>query len=403
MKTGIFGGSFDPVHTEHVALARAAVQTLALDRVFVLPARIPPHKRGRALSADEHRIAMLKTAFESVPQAIVSDFELRREGVSYSYLTCAHFAALYPQDTLYFLVGTDMLRDFPAWKNPEEILKFCTLAVCDRAERSADWEKKEQAAFFARFGKTFQRINYTAKSVSSTQARVLAAAGDDVSALCGAAVAEYISKNKLYEIPGAHAALANEKPERREHSLRVGVAAAKKALELHIDEKAAVTAALFHDCAKNLPLSSPLLKGFTPPENAPLPVPAPVLHQFTGAYVANRAFGVTDADILNAICYHTSGRAEMSLLEQLVFLADMVEDGRTYPGAAELRSLYYAEKGGLDFTMFEALKETLYLLKRKGGDIYPLTAQASAYFERRVLQNETDGTGKRKAGADSRG
>ena len=392
MKTGIFGGSFDPVHTEHVALVRAAVQSLALDRAFVLPARIPPHKRSRVLSADEHRVAMLKAAFESVPQAIVSDYELRREGVSFSYLTCAHFAKLYPQDTFYFLVGTDMLRDFPAWKNPEEILKICTLAVCDRAEQSADWEKREQAAFFARFGKTFQRICYSAKNVSSTQARVQAAAGDDVSALCGAAVAEYIARNNLYAIPGAHAALENEKPERREHSLRVGVAAAKKAVELQIGEKSAVTAALFHDCAKNLPLSSPLLKDFLLPQNAPTPVPSPVLHQFTGAYVAKNVFGVNDADILNAIRYHTSGRAGMSLLEQLVFLADMVEDGRSYPGAQELRSLFYAEKGGLDFTMFNALRETLYCLEQKGGGIYPLTAQAYGYFKGRVLNGERNET-----------
>ena len=391
MRTGIFGGSFDPVHTEHVALVRAAIQTLSLDRVFVLPAHIPPHKRGRALSAESHRLAMLKAAFESVPQAIISDFELRQQGVSYTYLTCAHFSRLYPQDTLYFLVGTDMLRDFPTWKNPEEILKYCTLAVCDRAEQSAEWEQKERAAFFARFGKSFARIRYSAKSVSSTQARVKAAAGDDVSALCGAAVAEYISRNRLYEIPGAHAALEHEKPERREHSLRVGVAAAKKAVELKISETSAVTAALFHDCAKNLPLSSPLLQGFTPPQNAPTPVPASVAHQFTGAYVAEAVFGVTDADILNAIRYHTSGRAGMSILEQLVFLADMVEDGRTYPGAEELRALYYAEKDGLDFTTFTALQETLYHLQKKGGEIYPLTMQAYEYFKKRAFEAGKNG------------
>ena len=386
MRTGIFGGSFDPVHTEHVELVRAAIRTLSLDRVFVLPARIPPHKRGRVLSADFHRVAMLNKAFADVPQAVVDDYELRREGVSYSYLTCAHFAETYPQDTLYFLVGTDMLRDFPTWKNPEEILKVCTLAVCDRAEKSADWIEKERAAFFARFSKTFEVINYSAKSVSSTQARVLAAAGDDVSALCGGAVAEYIARNRLYEIQNAHAALENETPERREHSLRVGIAAAKKAAALHIDETSAVTAALFHDCAKTLPLTSTLLQGFAPPQGAPLPVPPAVLHQFTGAYVAERVFKINDGDILNAIRYHTSGRAGMSLLEQLVFLADMVEDGRTYPGAEELRSLFYAERGSLDFTMLAALKETLYLLEGRGKDIYPLTAQAYEYF-RRLAEN----------------
>lgn len=178
MRTGIFGGSFDPVHIEHIALVKAAISSLKLDRVFVLPAYVPPHKRGRVLADDAHRTAMLKEAFKNVPQAIVSDYEISRGGVSYTYLTCRHFAETYPEDTLYFLVGTDMLRDFPTWKNPEEILRYADLAVCDRAEESEKWREEEQAKFFARFQKRFETVNYKATSVSSTEARVKAAAGD---------------------------------------------------------------------------------------------------------------------------------------------------------------------------------------------------------------------------------
>ena len=389
MKTGIFGGSFDPVHKEHVSLAEAAIGSLGLDRVFILPAYVPPHKRGRVLTDDKDRIAMLEKAFAPVKKAIVSDYEIRRAGVSYSYLTCRHFKEEYPEDEIYFLVGTDMLRDFPTWKEPEEILKIATLAVCDRAEKNALWIQKEQDDFYARFGKKFAVIDYSAQAISSTEARVRAAAGDDVSSLCGEAVARYIAERKLYEIENAHAALANEKSERREHSLRVGIAAARKALSLGIDEKKAVTAALFHDCAKNLTESSPLLQGFSFPEGVPLPVPLPVLHQFTGAYVAENSFGVHDKEILNAVRYHTGGRADMSLLEQLIFLADMVEDKREYEGAENLRALYYAEKGGLDFTMYEALRETLYFLEAKGGAIYPLTSEAYKYFGKKIAEEES--------------
>lgn len=384
MRTGIFGGSFDPVHIEHIALVKAAISSLKLDRVFVLPAYVPPHKRGRVLADDAHRTAMLKEAFKNVPQAIVSDYEISRGGVSYTYLTCRHFAETYPEDALYFLVGTDMLRDFPTWKNPEEILRYADLAVCDRAEESEKWREEEQAKFFARFKKRFETVNYKATSVSSTEARVKAAAGDDTSALCGAAVAEYIRAHRLYEIPNAHEALAEEKPSRREHSLRVAVAAAKKAAGLHLPERQAVTAALFHDCAKNLPLSSPILDGFALPDGVPRPVPEPVLHQFTGAYAAEHAYGITDEEILNAIRYHTSGRAGMSLLEQLIFLADMVEDGRDYPGVKELRKLFYAEENSLDFTTFEALRETLCHLEERGGEIYPLTREAYEDAERKI-------------------
>ena len=113
-------------------------------------------------------------------------------------------------------------------------------------------------------------------------------------------------------------------------------------------------------------------------------MPEPVLHQFTGAYAARHAYNIEDEEILNAVRYHTSGRAGMSLLEQLIFLADMVEDGRDFPGAAELRKLYYAEDNSLDFTMFEALRETLYHLQAKGGEIYPLTREAYEYFEKKI-------------------
>ena len=120
-----------------------------------------------------------------------------------------------------------------------------------------------------------------------------------------------------------------------------------------------------------------------------MPVPLPVLHQFTGAYVAENSFGVHDKEILNAVRYHTSGRADMSLLEQLIFLADMVEDKREYEGAENLRALYYAEKGGLDFTMYEALRETLYFLEAKGGAIYPLTSEAYKYFGKKIAEEES--------------
>lgn len=385
MRTGIFGGSFDPVHAEHVALVKAAIDTLRLDRVFVLPAYVPPHKRGRVLTDDVQRVAMLKKAFACEEKAVVCEYELEQGGVSYTYLTCEHFKAVYPSDELYFLMGTDMLRDFPTWKNPERILQLCTIAVCDRAEKDKDWAEEEEKRFFSRFQKTFEKIEYTARAVSSTEVRVLAAAGEDVSALCGREVAAYIKENGLYEIKNAKAALANEKEERKAHSLRVAVAAAKKAVQLGVDERLAMTAALFHDCAKNLQSDSPLLKGFLLPQGVPVPVPQPVLHQFTGAYVAENAFGITDQDVLNAVRYHTSGRENMSILEQIVFLADMVEDGRDYDVAERLRRLYYAEEGGLDFTTFEALRETLYYLEKK-GDVYPLTRMAYEYLEKKLAK-----------------
>ncbi len=375
MNIGIFGGSFDPPHLEHVRLAAAAVGSLNLDKLFVVPAHTPPHKKDKVLSSDENRLEMCRIAFNDCPRTEVSDCEIRQGGTSYTYLTCRRFRELYPAAKLFWLVGTDMLRDFPTWRNPEEILSLASLAVCARAEKPG-WTEKELKDFTARFQTDFAIIRYDGKDVSSTEVRVLAAAGEDVISLVGAKTAEYIRKNRLYEIPHAREALLLEKPSRRAHSIRVALFAAEYAAKFGISEKQAVTAALFHDCAKNLPPDSPYLRGFRPPKG----VHEPVLHQYSGAYVAEKFFEVTDGEVLDAIRYHTSGRADMTSLEKLVFLSDMLESGRQFDGVEKLRKIFREE--GLDPCMRQALKDTLSYLEKSGGEIYPLTREAYEFLKR---------------------
>lgn len=379
MRIGIFGGSFDPVHIEHIRVAQAAIQTLGLDRLLIMPAFAPPHKAGRALADNQTRLETCRLAFSGVEKTEICDFEIAQGGVSYTYLTCRHFKETYPSAELFWLVGTDMLRDFPTWKNPESILSCATLAVCARNEKT-DWVEREQKSFFDRFGKNFVCVGYNGADVSSTKIRVLAAAGEDFSSFVEKAVFEYIRENGLYEIPRAKDALALEKPSRKAHSLRVALVAAKRAGELKLDEKKAIVAALFHDCAKNLPIDHPLLQGFTPPKDWG-EVPGSVLHQFTGAHVAEKAFGITDGEILDAVRYHTSGKPQMTELGKLIFLADMVEDERCYDGVEKIRSAFYNET--LDEALTLALKRTVQFLQKKGAEIYPLTLSALEYYEKK--------------------
>lgn len=378
MRIAVFGGSFDPVHIEHIRLVQAAVEELGLDKLFVMPAHTPPHKKGKTLSSDEDRLAMCRLAFRDIDKVEVSDYEIANGGTSYTCLTCRHFRALYPsaEDEIFWIVGTDMLRDFPTWKNPEDILSNVTLSVCGRAEEFDGWEEEEQEKFIRRFGVPFRRFSYNGAAVSSTKIRVLAGAGMPLTPFTDEKVEEYIRKNGLYAIPNASAALALEKEERRAHSLRTAELAAAKAVKLGISEKKAITAALFHDCAKNLSADDGLLKGFEMPKEWG-EVPDEVAHQFTGAYVAETAFGVTDTEILEAIRYHTSARPRMGELEKLIFLADMLEPRRRYPGVDELRTLFQED---LDECLTEALRQTLLFLKQKGGDIYSLTESAYEYY-----------------------
>ena len=381
MRIGIFGGSFDPVHREHIALVRAAINSLRLDKLLVMPAKKPPHKPWKTLSSDVDRLQMCRLAFSEIPEVEVSDYEMEQGGTSYTYLTCRHFKEEYPEAELFWLVGGDMLRDFPTWKEPEDILNNATLAVCGRNERNGWWLEEEQS-FYQKFGKNFAQIAYNGADVSSTKIRVMAGAGMDLTPYMPMSVAEYIRDKGLYYIEGAREALALEKPERRAHSVRVAQLAAARALKLRIPEGTAIQAALFHDCAKNLPVDSPYLEGFTMPK-AWGKVPHSVAHQFMGAYVAEKHFRIVDQDLLNAIRYHTSGRPNMSELEKLIFLADMLEEERSYEGVDVLRGLFWRGQG-LDECLEEALFQTLEFLKQKGAEVFALTALAYEFYKNKA-------------------
>lgn len=386
MKIAIFGGSFDPVHTEHVRLAKAAIEELGLDKLFVMPAYAPPHKRGKVLSADEDRLQLCRFSFREVKQVTVSDYEIEKKGTSYTYLTCRHFREKYPSDEIFWIVGTDMLRDFPTWKHPEDILANATLAVCGRTEQK-EWAKAEQEKFKTLFGKEFRAFTYNGADVSSTKIRVMAGAGMRLTPFVDEKVEEYIFKKAMYAIPNADKALALETPKRRAHSLRVAELAASRAVSFQVPEKKAIEAALFHDCAKNLPYDSPYLEGFVPPTEWG-DIPSEVYHQFAGAYVAERFFGVTDEEVLNAIRYHTSARENMSDLEKIVFLADMMEAERNYEGVDELRQLFFGKD--LDGCLTESLRQTLLFLEKKGGEIYPLTKKAYAFYANKEKAVKTE-------------
>ncbi len=378
MRIGIFGGSFDPVHNEHIHLAKAAIEELGLDKLLVMPAGVPPHKQEKRLTPAKERLALCRLAFAALPQAEICDYEITRGGTSYTYQTCEHFAEIYAGAELFWLVGTDMLRDFPTWKYPARILEKATLAVCGRNEKG-EWIESEQASFHEKFGKKFLFLSYEGRNVSSTKLRVLAGAGMRLTDFTPKTVADYIEEKGLYKIPFADIALALEKPSRKAHSLRVAELAASRAHGLKIPEEKAIAAALFHDCAKNLPDDSPLLEGFAPPTEWG-EVPPAVLHQFTGAFVAE-GLGVTDTDILNAVRYHTSGRPQMSELEKLIFLADMLEEERVYEEVEDLRRLFWKEKESVDECLFEALKDSIAFIEKKGSGVYPLTQRACDYYE----------------------
>ncbi len=370
MNIAIFGGTFNPVHAEHINIARAAIKSLSLDKLIVMPTAVTPQKSGKMLANDSDRLHMCKLAFGDIPNVEVSSEEILSGGVSYSYITCHKFAEQYPTANRYFIVGCDMLASFDKWKNPEDILKNVTLAACAR-EDSGEFELASRD-FYKKFGKEVVKIDYVGDKVSSTAVRVLAFAGEDISALVTEKVAQYIQINAIYYEKNIAKVKDFLKPERWAHTLRVAYMAAKNCSRIGWCERDAVTAALLHDCAKYVPLSSPYLSGFELVKG----VPSPVVHQFSGAYMAMNYFGVTDNTVLNAIRYHTSARANMSEPEKLIFLCDMLEDGRSYDGVDMLREIF---KSDIDKCFYTALEEQVKYLVLSRKPLYPMTLEALNY------------------------
>ncbi len=368
-KIGILGGTFDPVHIEHIRLAKSAVNELGLDKLIIMPTFIPPHKSS-APSPAEDRLNMLKLAFSDCDKIEVSDFEIQKQGKSYTYQTVEHFSKLC--DRLYFIVGGDMLTNFKSWRYPERILKACKLAAFGREDFFTDYSG-EKEYFKSTFNDSFITLSYKGKSASSTKIRVYSSFKLPISGLTESSVVDYIENKGLYKGDKYTDFIVENLPQKRVlHTANVVITALQKAKSLGLDQDKVRITATLHDCAKYLDHAK--VKGFTLPDG----VPAPVIHAFLGAFVAENALGVTDAEILDAITYHTSGKAEMSTLAKLIFVADMVEEGRDYEGVEKLRELY--EKEDFEKCFVECLKEEFIHLLNKKNYIYEQTLNAFRYY-----------------------
>ncbi len=198
MRVGIYGGTFSPVHVGHVAAARAFMEQMWLDILYVIPAGIPPHKtvKGDASTAD--RLEMCRRAFADMEGVIVSDLELRRTGKSYTVDTLRELHA--PDGRLFLLLGTDMLLTLDSWREPEEIFHLA-YPVYIRREADTSLDDiiiRKIADYHARFGKVVRRIQAPPIELSSSDVRAAVAAGRPLDGLVPPAVAAYIDEKGLY-------------------------------------------------------------------------------------------------------------------------------------------------------------------------------------------------------------
>lgn len=131
-RVGIYGGTFDPPHLGHLAVAEAAIKELALDHILFVPASAPPHKRGRQITPAEVRLEMLRKAIATLQRASVCDIELRRAGASYTVDTLRTLKESYPRAKLFLILGDDQFNVFETWRESHAIAQMATIAVATR-------------------------------------------------------------------------------------------------------------------------------------------------------------------------------------------------------------------------------------------------------------------------------
>ena len=193
---GLFGGSFNPIHKGHINLALSIKETLKLDKVIFIPSGEAPHKSSSEYAKANDRLEMCRLAVSEYPFFEVSDFEINREGKSYSIYTVKHFKKLYPNDKLYLMVGSDMLLYFDKWFRYKEILKNVTLTAVSR--EGTDFEElKHTAENLNEFGEIIV-VNNRAFPVSSTILRKMIKNNEDISCYLDEKVVKYIILKKLY-------------------------------------------------------------------------------------------------------------------------------------------------------------------------------------------------------------
>lgn len=391
MKTGILGGTFDPIHNAHLMIAEKAYKEFALDKVLFMPSPNPPHKNETEITPLEHRIAMIKLATEDYSYFEFSDFELNCKGKVYSAETLTRYKEIYPDEELYFIIGSDSLFSIDSWYHPGVIFEKAHILAAKREDKSRDTLAEKIKYLKEYFGASISEIEVEASSVSSTKIRQ-AANLSDLTGKIPEKVYNYIVKNHLYEDYKGSTRMTNaeiiddlkskQNPHRFKHTLDVAETAKQMAEALGENPNKAYLAGLLHDCAKCIPDEEMVIIcknnniDISESENNNLFL----LHAKVGAYFSKVLYGITDEDILRSVRYHTTGRPNMSLLEKIIFTADYIEPGRYKQQNLDLlRKIAYKD---IDYTVYLILRDTIDYLKSKTGDSFDKnTLDAYLYYK----------------------
>ncbi|NLZ45106.1 MAG: nicotinate (nicotinamide) nucleotide adenylyltransferase [Clostridiales bacterium] len=192
----LYGGTFNPIHKGHVNAVKAVAKELSPDRVIIMPAKIPPHKAVVDLASEKDRVEMCRLAFLGIQNVEISDYELKRNEKSYSFYTVEHLKEKFPNDKIFFIVGSDMLMTFNKWYRYKEILSMSSIVCVSREENDFN-ELEAKANGLREFGEIIVLKTKPFK-ISSTQIRDMIKNNKDTSCYIDEIVVKYIKEKNIY-------------------------------------------------------------------------------------------------------------------------------------------------------------------------------------------------------------
>lgn len=345
-KIGIFGGTFDPFHNQHLNITNTAYHKLHLDEVWILPTKQNPLK-DTVSANDEQRVAMINLVIKNYSWIKLNDYELTSKQPSYTINTINYFIKNYPNHKFFFIIGSDNLYTLNKWQGIEQLINLVNIIVVNRPHYRKTIELMTKY-------KCQNLVVRPSNDISSAKIRN----GEVINQL-DMKVNDYINDNLIYSYERL---TANLDENRTQHSINVGKMAAKLATHYHLDANKALIAGTYHDLCKQWSKNK-MIKYLSKYNKDILQQPFPVWHGYVAALYLKEHYHYHDDLLLNAIAKHTTGAIIMKPLELIVLLADKISTERNQYYVEELRKLAFQDLTIAFKYYLEILKK--YLLEQK--------------------------------------
>lgn len=325
-RIGIFGGTFDPFHNQHLNITNTAYQKLHLDEVWILPTKQNPLKDSVSAS-DQQRVDMINLVTKDYSWIKLNDYELTSKQPSYTINTINHFIKNYPNHKFFFIIGSDNLYTLNKWEGIEQLINLVNIIVVNRPHY------RKTIALMTKY-KCQNLVVRPSNDISSAKIR----SGEIINQI-DSKVNDYINNHLIYHNERLKANLDHN---RTQHCINVGNMAAKLAAHYQQDVNKALIAGTYHDLCKQWSKNK-MYKYLLKHNKDVLQEPFPVWHGYVAALYLKNHYQYHDDLIINAIANHTTGAITMKPLELIVLLADKISTERNHYYVEKLRKLAFQD------------------------------------------------------------